>query len=200
MQLIKKNIIFFLFSVLWVSAAEAEATVPVSPGQRFPSALLDVRAPVEDGWELIRNEAMLLVFRKDGASADESDVAQVMLFPVPQNQTTDQFIAFIQDAVKSDVKTGHLTLLDPKFEYTEKRGYPCVRFTGLTVAAEAASGLFNRQSQRSQVRSLYCLHPSNKRLGFLAGFTHRGRVADAAFAVRADEFAAGVKVPDATKN
>lgn len=196
MQLTRSCI--FAFAMLsGMPAAQAEA---VSPGQRFPSPLLDVSAPADSGWEKVGEAQMALVFRKEGAASGESYVAQAMLFPVPNPQTTDQFIAFIQDAVNSDIKTGRLTLLESKYEYTEQRGYPCVRFTGLTVSTDETGGIFNRQPVRAQVRSLYCQHPTNKRLGFLAGFTHRGAGTVPDFAARADAFAAGVQVPGSAKN
>lgn len=187
----------FVAMLLVVPAVQAEA---VSPGQRFPSPLLDVRAPSEEGWDKAGDTQMALVFRKNGSAAGESYVAQAMLFPVPDSQTTDQFIAFIQEAVNSDIKTGRMTVLESKYEYTEQRGYPCVRFTGLTVSADTTAGVFNRQPVRVQVRSLYCLHPTNKHLGFLAGFTHRGIGTDSALGAKADAFAAGVQVPAAPKN
>ena len=187
----------FAAMLLAVPAAQADA---VSPGQRFPSPLLDVRAPNEDGWEKAGDTQMALVFKKNGTSSGESYIAQAMLFPVPYPQTTDQFIAFIQEAVNSDIKTGRMTVLESKYEYTEQRGYPCVRFTGLTVSADTSAGVFNRQPVRVQVRSMYCQHPTNKRLGFLAGFTHRGSGTDAALGAKADAFAAGIQVPAAAKN
>ncbi len=186
-------IILALAGLLSLPAAHAEA---VSPGQRFPSPLLDVRAPNEPGWEKIGEAQMLLTFQKSGNASGELYVAQAMIFPVPTTLGTDQFIAFIQDAIKSDLKVGKMTLLEAKYDYTEQRGTPCVRFTGLTVSATASTGAFSRQPLRSQVRSLYCLHPTNKRLGFLAGFTHRGAGTDADFITRADAFAAGVQVPE----
>lgn len=161
-------------------------------GQLFPSPLLNVHAPNEPGWSIVRDAQMSLLFERKLSGAVDS--AQVMFFPMPYPQTTDEFVAFIQTAINSDLKTRQVQLLDSRLSYQERQGQPCLLFSATTRDARQRGGLFSGSTPNQYTEALYCRHPFRQRLGYLAGFSHTG-VADPGLRVRAEAFFSGISAP-----
>ena len=165
----------------------------VAPGQLFPGELLNVRAPNSDGWKRIESSAVGMTFFSVGASATETYVAQVSLFALPESKNRDEFFAFVQDAFKRSSPPERFKSLEANYEYTEERGYPCVRVTAVVQDTKA---FFGRESLTLQWHSFYCLHPKRQDAGFMISFSHRGAPLDADLDVKAQAFIEGVQVPE----
>jgi hypothetical protein len=174
------------------SIAHAEIVVP---RQLFSGGLLNVRAPNAEGWELVSSAEAGMAFAHRGVYSNESYVAQVTLFALPETRNPDEFVALIKRGVENDTPAERFKSLESSYEYTEQRGYPCVRFKGLTEDTKAKTSSFGQGSLKLQVYSLYCRHPRQQEVGFSIGFSHRGSFLDAELDAQAEEFIRGVQVP-----
>ena len=169
----------------------------LSPGQLFSSELVNVRAPKSDGWRLTGAAGGGLVFSRRGEASNESRVAQVLLFPLPETRDSEDFIATVKRGIDKDTSPDRFHALQPPFlEYTEARGYPCVKYKGALQDTQAKTSLLGRESLMFQAVWLYCRHPKRKELGFMAGVSHRGENIDSGLEAEADSFIEGVQVPD----
>jgi hypothetical protein len=175
---------------LLVSIANAQG---FAPGQLFPGALLNVRAPNSDGWKLQQTSATGMTFFRTGASASETYVAQVSLFAYPGSRNRDEFVAFVKAGFEKYTPPERFKSLESNYEYTEERGYPCVRVTAVVQDTKA---FFGRESLTLQWHSFYCLHPKRQDAGFVISFSHRGAPLDADLDVKAQAFIEGVQVPE----
>lgn len=191
MKRISTALVVALFCFL-SPVADADIVVP---RQLFPGGLLNVRAPNAEGWEMVSSTDAGMAFAHRGAYVNESYVAQVSLFALPATRNPDEFVALIKRGVENDTPAERFNTLESSYEYTEQRGYPCVRFKGLTEDNKAKTSFFRTDSLKLQVYSLYCRHPRRQEVGFSIGFSHRGTYLDGELDAQAEEFIRGVQVP-----
>lgn len=182
-------IAFFCLSVPY---ANADIVVP---RQLFPGEQLNVRAPNSEGWELVSSSGAGMAFAHRGASSNESYIAQVSLFVLPLTKDPDEFVALIKRGVENDTPPERFKSLVANYEYTEQRGYPCVKFQGVTEDTKAKTSFFSQESPKLQIHSLYCRHPRYQEMGFSIAFSHRGVFLDAGLGEQAEAFIQGVQVP-----
>jgi hypothetical protein len=182
------------FALALALAAPAANSQAVTPGQVFPTSLLTVRAPNSDGWRLVQSTARSIAFTRTGPSDDESFVAQVTLFSLLPSKDPDDFIAQIKNGFDFNLTSGPFQTLESQFEYSEVRGYPCVKFAGLTEDKKAPKSWFKREHMKIQDQSLYCRHPKKPEIGFEIGFSHRGPALVQDLGTEAESFIAGVQV------
>lgn len=136
-----------------------------------------------------------MAFARRGEDSNESYGAQVMLFQLAETRSQEQFVELIRGSVEADAPPDRFTQVEAKYEYSELRGYPCVRYAGITEDTKAKTGLFSRESLKLQIEALYCRHPVHLGAGFMAGFSHRGNGIDPELRQQADKFIEGVQVP-----
>jgi hypothetical protein len=176
---------------LCCSAGEHPA---VQPGQDFSNPTLQVRAPTSDGWFGISQNAYRIAFGKSGADRDESFVATVILFRIPDFTDINAFTNFAKREIEKDSPASRFDVLESAIEYSAERSYPCVRHHGTAIDKKSAAFGFHRKPLRLEVVSLYCRHPYRPNLGFMASFSHRGGAEDPYFAGDAEKFINGVQV------
>jgi hypothetical protein len=181
-----------IFGALFTFSASAQE---VSPGQMYSGPIINVRAPQSVGWRLIQASSAGMAFASKGRSADESYVAHVSFFPIGNSSSPEEFVALIRRAVDQDTSKQRFEPIDIKYEYTDQRGYPCVRLNSLVNDKKAGSGLFSRKELKMETRSLYCRHPKMQENGFAAIFSHRGEAVDSDLDAKAQSFIEGVQVP-----
>lgn len=181
------------------AAAQSAATAPapqsvatgdaLAPGQEFSNSVVFVRSPNEAGWKMGVQSSVALSFIKPGAAAHENYAAQVMLFPLKDSLSKDEFIAYIKKGIEADTPLDRFKPIESKLAYTTQRGYACVQYTGLTEDRDSVTG----KPAKLQVRSLYCHHPHDQGVGFMVAFMHRGENIDKGLPAKAEDFFKGVK-------
>lgn len=168
-----------------------EHAEPVTPGQPFGGAFMQVQAPGSPGWVLLRESSTDITFARPGANDGESYVAMVSFFDLPATAGKDAFVEHIRQARESDSPKERFENAQITYAYTEERGYPCVAYVSSALDVQAPGGALTLAE-----RGLYCRHPKNERLGYWVSYSQRGRQTDADFAEQADGFVRGVTVPD----
>jgi len=190
-----KWIIGLVTTVLATYFSLANAQASLAPGQLYLGPVINVRAPESEGWKLISSSANGMAFGKRGTSANETYIAQVSFFPLPPTPNREDFVAMIKLAIERDSSAERFKTIKADYDYTDERGYPCVRFNALTEDTKAKTSLFRREILTLQVNSLYCRHPRKPESGFAAVFSHRGASIDEALDSEAQSFIEGVQVP-----
>ncbi len=107
-------------------------------------------------------------------------------------------MALIKQGIQNDTSPDRFTVSDAIYDYTDARGYPCVKYQSTTEDKKARTSLFKREPQKLQIYSLYCRHPIRPGLGFAISFSHRGADLDPAFEEQGQDFINGVDVPPHT--
>lgn len=167
---------------------------PVPPGAVFDGPVINIRAPQSQGWVVLQNNATGMAFARSAAGINASEVAVVKLFPLGATPTPEALVALIKAGVEADTSKRRFDVLDAKFEYTERRGYPCVEASTLTID-KVPTGLFSHKEMILEIRALYCRHPERPDQGFSAGYSHRGQWPDTDLSSNAQSFIEGVQVP-----
>ena len=171
------------------------APAPVAPGRIFRSTVLDIRAPDSDGWLLMQSSPGSWIFGRPGKSSTASDIASVTGFALAETTTSEELVALIRHGVENDTSSDRFKTTGGTLEYTDARGYPCVRYQVTTLDTNARVSYFRHASLTLQADSLYCRHPTQPTLGFAISYSHRGPEPDPDFAQRAQAFIDGVTVP-----
>lgn len=189
-----------LVALLCVVPALSHAQALVPAGKMFANAFLDVRAPLTGDWMIAKSSQAELAFARVGDAANESFIAQVSLFALPDFKGKDEFETLVKQGVQADSPTERFKPVSADFEYTEQRGYPCVKYVGVTEDMKARTSTSATETVKLvlQFNSLYCQHPTVPGVGFMVGMSHRGDSVVEDLAKDAEAFIAGVQVAKRT--
>ena len=163
----------------------------VSPGQAFGGEALRVHAPASPGWVLLRQTPAEISFARPGASSRETYVATVSLFECPATEGPDAFVTYIRQGRESDASPDRFADIRESYEYTEERGYPCVRYVATALDVKAPGGALSLAEA-----GVYCRHPRREGTGFWVSYSHRALNPDVDVVEQAKGFIQGVTVPD----
>ncbi|MEO7385351.1 MAG: hypothetical protein ABIX37_00285 [Gammaproteobacteria bacterium] len=122
-------------------------------------------------------------------------MASVLAFALGETASSEEFVALIKQGIDKDTSPDRFTTIDETIEYTDARGYPCVKYQGTAEDKKARIPLFKREPQKLQIYSLYCRHPTRPSLGFAIIFSHRGANLDPEVEQQGQDFISGVVVP-----
>jgi hypothetical protein len=192
----KKFVHMFKLALVCLVPAAVNAQALVPAGKMFSNAFLDARAPLAGDWMIVKSSQTDLAFARSGAAVNESFIAQVTLFALPDLKDKAEFEALVKQGIEADAPPERFKSVSANYEYTEQRGYPCVRYVGVTedMKAKTATSATATVSLLLQFNSLYCQHPARPGVGFMVGFSHRGSVLDENLAKDAEAFMDGVQV------
>ena len=178
------------------TAAAATTLHPIAPGTTIAGPLVDLRSPASEGWHAgpvghAQAPAFAFVRRTpDGTS----DVALVSLFPAGESRAPDDFVARVRRLVEADAPAPRYLERESHYEYTEERGYPCVRVRTLADDTQAALAPDRTGTQQLALHALHCRNPKRPHTGFAAGYSRRAdRVDAAALAPEAQAFIDGIR-------
>jgi len=188
-----KRIVTFLGIVTLTACQSA----PLTPGELFPGPFINIRAPNSEGWRLLDSSGRGMIFFRRGAAPNESYAARVFTLALPESTNRDEFVALVKQRNQENTSPERFSSVETNYEYTEKRGYPCVNIKGVAddTKARTSSG---QEVLKLQIHSLVCRHPKPQRKGvegFGIEFSHRGSTLDQALDVQAEAFIEGVQVP-----
>jgi len=171
--------------------ADAPRERPAKPGQEFGGKAMLVRAPSSEGW-LVRETANDILFGHRGAAKNETYVATVSFFDLPEAETgsAETFTAFIRKMAEGDVSSERFADPTASYEYSETRGTPCVKYVGSAIDKKAPGGPL-----RQTMIALYCRYTRRAGLGYAAIYSQRAKQIDADLAQQAEAFIEGVRVP-----
>ena len=181
-------------ALLCLAPALVNAQALVPAGKMFSNAFLDVRAPVSGNWMIVKSSQTDLAFARTGTAVNESFIAQVTLFALPDLKDKTEFEALVRQGIEADAPAERFKPVSANYEYTEQRGYPCVKYVGVTEDMKAKTATSATVSLLLQFNSLYCQHPGMSGVGFMVGLSHRGAVLDENLAKDAEAFLDGVQI------
>ena len=167
--------------------------LPVAAGQRFPGAVLDIRAPDSDGWSLTRLDPEGMHFFRPGGSEGETYVAMVRFFLLPVSPGQEGLLKLLRDSFEKQVAPPRFEIIRSRVESIQARGYACV---GTVADVRDKQAFFGRAVLTLQWHALTCRHPVRQEAGFEISYSHRGTKPDPRVEEQARSFIAGVQVPD----
>jgi len=179
--------------VLMLGDAVAEE---VPPGFMYRGPLLNVQSPKSEGWSLLGTSSQGMAFARPGEKKGSSFGAQVLPFDLPEPEGKDEFVELIRQAVKADTADERFVVIEESYEYTEERGYPCVRSINTIDDEKAKVSMFRKTTMKLQTYSLYCQHPGKDNFGFAAIYSYRGPQVIGSLKDEAESFIGGVQVPE----
>ncbi len=191
----------YLLCGLMSTVAQAQAPgQAVKPGQLFAGSLLNAHAPDSAGWIFAGGGSNGMAFARRGAEQDETYAAQIILFKLPPTRSNEEFVEMVKGRVSMTNPAPRFVMLEENYEYTDHRGYPCIRYRGIYDDKEALKTSGAREAMKLQVISLYCRHPTAQEVGFFAAYSHRGANIDPDLEAPAQKFISGVQVPQQAAN
>ena len=186
-----------LFAITFLSACQ---TMPrtLTPGELFAGKVLNVRVPNSEGWVLLGSSGQGMAFFRRGSSPNESYVARVFVVALPESTNRDEFVALVKQKEEKGTSPERFTSVVINYEYTDKRGYPCVTVKSVADDTKARTDTGQHVLKLQRI-ALVCRHPRQQRKGaegFGIEFSHRGSTLDGGLDVQADAFIEGVQVPE----
>ena len=186
----------FVLCVLMTATVHAQSPgQSVKPGQLFAGSLLNVHSPDSEGWLFAGAGNNGMAFARRGAEQNETYGAQIILFKLPPTHSNEEFVEVIKNRVNMANPPSRFAVLEMNYEYTDHRGYPCVRHKSIFDDKEALTTFGTRSPMKLQVISLYCRHPAEQEVGFFAAYSHRGANTDPDLEMPAQRFINGVETP-----
>lgn len=187
-----------ILTVLLVSCAAGptQGSKAVPPGHLYKGSYLNVHAPSSNVWYLGTFSPTKIEFGRLGSGEGESFAAQVIWSYLPQTSSTEEFVAYIKTQLESESDSSRFLVVESVFNYTDVRGYPCVRGTRIVNDKHALVSPNHYGELVLQISSLTCRHPVNLDTVFSVIYSHRGKELYPNLAAEAEEFIAGVQVPE----
>jgi hypothetical protein len=184
-----------------LQGGESVAATPpaVSPNQDFSNPVLQIHAPASSGWYGAERSPVRIAFKKAGSSAHETLVAAVFLFHLPPFPNSDAFTEFVREGIIKDAPSDRFEILASNIQYSSERGYPCVRYYGLSMDRKARVSALHTEEMRLEIMALYCQHPTRPGLGFNVSYSRRGGEATEKIDADAAAFIDSVQVPRASQ-
>ncbi len=156
---------------------------------------MDVRAPNSDGWHVLSNSPVGMVFGRPGNEHGESYVAQVFMFALEETNDSDELLSLIRKKFEDDADPSRFELIESNLKLSEERGYPCTIVNYVARDKKARTSLLRRDVLLLQVESVYCRHPVRQETGFAIIYSYRGKTMYTNLSVEAQDFIRGVRVP-----
>lgn len=189
-------LLFASFTLASCATAPSQAPKPVAAGYLYKGGYINVRVPNSDGWHLVSSSPAGMEFARSGAEQGESFGAQVLMFPLPETKTEEEFVALIKRGFEADTDSARFSIVESDFRYSGERSYPCVRVSSVIEDKQAKTSPSRSEKLLLQSRSLYCRHPVRQSTGFAIIYSHRGRTQYETMAAEATDFIGGVQVPE----
>ncbi len=164
-----------------------------APAQSFSGILLDVRVPVGEGWHVISAKEPNFAFTRISSETGETYAANASLFQLHETATPQEFAETIKRSVQKDTPPERFTPRNVTYAYSEDRGYPCEKIDAVYEDRKAQT-VAGQQTLLLQSSSIYCRHPAQKNLAFVASFSHRGTTLLPDLDAQAAPFLQGVQV------
>lgn len=189
-------LILILSLVLAPCAAESKrAPEPVPAAYLYKGSYVNIRVPNSEGWDLVRSSTTGMRFTRSWAEQNETFVADLTIFSLPEIRNNNEFLSFIKKGFKVDTDHPRFEIVEADFVLTEKRSYPCVRADSILRDKHAQTSSSQRETQLLQLGNLHCRHPVRKNTFFSISYSHRGRSLYSNFNTEAQGFIDGVQVP-----
>ncbi|MES9813794.1 MAG: hypothetical protein ABW161_13410 [Candidatus Thiodiazotropha sp.] len=186
-------------SIYFLSACAAPTAIrkpePVPAGMVYYGDVLNITTPNSEGWYLLESSPNGMAFARNGSEPGESFAAQVLIFDPPQTDSQEKFEALIVQGARSDAETKRISTKTFTHEYSDARGYPCVRMYNVSEDRQAQTGKGVIKTLILQNEHLYCRHPIRRDIGFAITYSHRGNSLYPEIKKEAQSFIEGVKVP-----
>lgn len=174
--------------------AQSPSTLTFTPGQVFSGELLSVRSPTDSSsWKLLNASENEISFGRSGSARNESYIALASIFALPATPNQEAFVALIKNSIEAEAPPDRFKALEANYQYTDQRGYPCVKFNGVNQDMQALTANRKLESQKLQIYALYCRHPKRPEIGIHIGFSHRGINIDRDLEAKALVFMDGVQ-------
>lgn len=156
-----------------------------------------MRSPTDSSsWKILNAAKNEITFGRNGSAPNESYIALASVFALPAANNREALVGLIKNSVEKETPSDRFKPLEASYEYTEQRGYPCVKFVGVTQDTQAKTSSRNQESLKLQIHALYCRHPKRQDAGIHIGFSHRGASLDLDLAAKAQVFMDGVQLPE----
>lgn len=168
---------------------------PLPPGYLYKAKFLNIRSPNEEGWYLAGASPSGIQFTHHGAGKEETFIARVSTFPLPDIQDADEFVNFIKRGFKTDTESKRFTIVKAEFKHSDARKYLCVSISAVIKDRGDLTSSQQHEALMLQTMSLYCRHPVKKLAGFAITYSHRGKSLYQNLGKEAKDFIAGVQVP-----
>jgi hypothetical protein len=185
-------ILLLMCSSILMSCATGPGPVPA--GCLYKGDYINIRVPNSDGWHLVSSSPDGMQFARSGSEPNESFAAQVLIFPLEESQTEDEFLSFIKQGFEADTDPKRFDVIKAEFRSIDKRSYPCVQANSIMRDKEAQTSPTHKETLLLQAKSLYCRHPVLKN-GVCITYSHRGTSLHPDFDSEAQDFINGVQVP-----
>lgn len=188
-------LLFILPLLASCAANPARVSSPLPAGYLYEGDYVNIRVPNSEGWYLVNSSPSGMGFARYGDEEGETFAAQVILFPLKKTKDGKAFLSLIKQGLEGDTDSSRFEMVKSEYEYTETRGYPCVKVAFVTKDNEAKTAPTKQEKLLLQANSLYCRHPVRKSTGFSIMYSHRGKSLYPNLEAEAKDFISGVQVP-----
>ncbi len=163
---------FFCIIVLIITGCAG--TTPITNySERIKGPGYSALPPQEEGWSIWRKARGGLILGKEGRNIDETIIAMIIMFQLPEVSSDEEFLDVIERAQSQDLPTGRYKVLTSSNELMKKRQWSCVESSYEAEDHGARKKSKNTAHMIQQFYGFYCRHPYDKEIGVNFGYSHR---------------------------
>lgn len=195
MKLIFKTSIF-LIAIFLLSGCTRTQPPTLPANHYYEGSYIDIHSPNEEGWSLIGKSTEGIVFGKNGKEKGDTQIAQVLFFPLSDSKDKNEFLSLIEENFHNNTNKDRFDIIKSDFQLYNQRKYTCIMMKALLNDKKAKTSSFTTDSLKMSIKSLYCKDPKTEKRGFIIGYSYRGKIIDPKLNDKADSFISGVEFPE----
>ncbi len=168
------NILVLILAAALLSACAIQppGTMMLVAGERVDMRDVSFVPPTKHPWYVVNHQAMSIDLAAYGERQDETLAIQASYFEMPAMSTAEELAAYLKPQLVTE-NGERFTLLEHRFTPRTVNDLMCVD-TYLDVEDRQAKKRTSRPDpMRLRIAALYCLHPSEKKVGLHIGYSNR---------------------------
>ena len=172
-------------------------TVPpvVNPDSEISIYGVSSLPPKNGSWTLLTAAGYQMSLAKEGTKKNESLVANVVIYQIPEFQNNEEFLSHIIQGRAAEPSIGRFEILKNEEVLLPLNGTTCVKYH--SISKDSAAQLQGGETAEMLLENIgyHCMHPKNRTVGVNMEYSlrHYLETTYAAFAGNANEFFNNIK-------
>ena len=187
------RIILFLLSIATASCVTVAPVV--NPNSEISIYGVSSQPPQNGSWTLLTAAGYQMSFAKEGAKKNESLVANVVIYQIPEFQNNEKFLSHIIQGRASEPNIGRFEILKNEEALVPLNGTTCVKYH--SISRDKAAQIQGGETAEMLLENIgyHCIHPKNQTVGVNMEYSlrHYSDTTYETFANNANEYFNNIK-------
>ena len=140
---------------------------------RFSQPGVSFVPPTDKKWSIAVRHTYQATLAMQDKSGNETIITQVSMFNIPQQNSNEEFLAFIKNERNKEPDTGRFEVINKSLVHYKERGETCVKH-------QSSSKDFGAKRDGKytiyETLGMYCIHPNKPKIGVFVELSRKAPI------------------------